>query len=60
MDRSDKEKTKHVGIELPIPPKIYPAIGTDLAQNNIENDIPAADLEGLRETPRRSPRRIDS
>lgn len=27
--------------------KVYPAIDSDLARDNIENDIPAADLEDL-------------
>lgn len=30
-------------------PKIYPVIDTDLARDNIENDLPAADLEDLEE-----------
>ena len=34
--------------ERPIPSDIYPAIDTDLARDNIENDIPAADLGDLR------------
>lgn len=34
-------------IERPIPAKIYPAIDTDLARDNLENDFPAADLEDL-------------
>ena len=34
-------------VERPIPPQIYPAIDTDLARDNLENDIPAADLEDL-------------
>ena len=34
-------------IERPIPAKIYPAIDTDLARDNLENDLPAADLEDL-------------
>ncbi len=33
--------------EKPIPADIYPAIDTDLARDNIENDIPAADLNDL-------------
>ena len=33
--------------ELPVPEEIYPAIDNDLACDNIENDIPAADLEDL-------------
>ena len=33
--------------ELPVPDEIYPVIDNDLARDNIENDIPAADLEDL-------------
>ena len=33
--------------ELPVPEEIYPVIDNDLACDNIENDIPAADLEDL-------------
>lgn len=33
--------------ERPIPGDIYPVIDTDLARDNLENDIPAADLEDL-------------
>ncbi len=32
--------------DKPIPP-VYPVIDNDLARDNIENDIPAADLEDL-------------
>ena len=32
--------------EKPIP-RVYPAIDNDLARDNLENDIPAADLEDL-------------
>ena len=32
---------------LPVPEEIYPVIDNDLARDNIENDIPAADLEDL-------------
>lgn len=35
--------------EAPIPESIYPAIGGDLARDNLENDIPTADLADLRE-----------
>ena len=59
MDRSEKKKTNHVEIEQPIPSKIYPVIDTDLARDNIENDIPAADLEDLRETSHSVSQRID-
>lgn len=34
-------------IQRPIPARIYPVIDNDLARDNIENDIPAADLEEL-------------
>lgn len=37
-------------VEAPIPAKIYPAIDNDLARDNIENDLPAADLEDLHST----------
>ena len=33
--------------ELPVPEEIYPVIDNDLARDNMENDIPAADLEDL-------------
>lgn len=32
--------------EKPIP-DVYPMIDTDLARDNLENDIPAADLQDL-------------
>jgi hypothetical protein len=32
--------------EKPIP-DVYPVLDTDLARDNLENDIPAADLEDL-------------
>lgn len=35
------------GLDRPIPPDVYPEIDTDLARDNLENDIPAADLEDL-------------
>ncbi len=34
-------------IERPIPPRIYPVIDNDLARDNEENDLPAADLQEL-------------
>ena len=33
--------------ERPIPSRLYPEIDSDLARDNLENDIPAADLEDL-------------
>lgn len=34
-------------LEQPIPEEVYPVLDTDLAQDNVENDLPAADLEDL-------------
>ena len=39
---------KKVELDRPIQPGIYPVIDNDLARDNIENDIPAADLEDLK------------
>lgn len=33
--------------EQPVPGRIYPVIDTDLARDNVENDLPTADLEDL-------------
>lgn len=33
--------------ERPIPSGVYPAVDTDLGRDNLENDIPAADLTEL-------------
>ena len=33
--------------ERPVPSEIYPVIDNDLARDNIENDLPAADLNEL-------------
>lgn len=43
---SRKPKKKPGKREKPIS-EVYPVIDTDLARDNIENDIPAADLEDL-------------
>jgi len=40
----DRNKGEH---ERPIPEEIYPVINNDLARDNIENDLPAADLNEL-------------
>ena len=34
----------HGQAERPVPPEIYPVIDSDLARDNVENDLPAADL----------------
>ena len=46
MDNSRKAEKKP-RTDKPIPPEVYPVIDTDLARDNLENDIPAADLEDL-------------
>lgn len=33
--------------EKPIPAECYPAVDTDLGRDNVENDIPYADLQDL-------------
>lgn len=33
--------------ERPIPARVYPVIDTDLGRDNVENDLPAADLTEL-------------
>ena len=33
--------------ERPVPSEIYPVIDNDLARDNIENDLPRADLNEL-------------
>ncbi|MBQ7886373.1 MAG: hypothetical protein IJ313_05705 [Clostridia bacterium] len=42
--KKDKARDKR---ERPIPEEIYPVIDNDLARDNIENDLPAADLNEL-------------
>ncbi len=46
MDEEKKQSVRKREIELPIS-KSYPLIDTDLARDNIENDLPAADLQDL-------------
>ncbi len=41
-----KQIKKHRG-DKPIPADLYPVIDNDLARDNMENDIPAADLQDL-------------
>jgi len=40
-------KKRRKNEERPVPEEIYPVIDTDLARDNIENDLPAADLNEL-------------
>lgn len=45
---TDSPYLKVYHVEPPIPVDIYPEIDTDLARDNLENDITAADLEDLK------------
>ncbi|MCB6364961.1 hypothetical protein LI291_01980 [Intestinibacillus massiliensis] len=46
MERKQGQVAKRHA-EKPIPPGLYPVIDNDLARDNVENDIPAADLQDL-------------
>ena len=46
MDEDKKQPTRDGETEIPIS-KSYPVIDTDLARDNIENNMPAADLQDL-------------
>ena len=46
MDEKKKYPPKDGEVEKPIS-KSYPVIDTDLARDNIENNMPAADLQDL-------------
>ncbi len=46
MDKKKKQQPIDGVVEKPIS-KSYPVIDTDLARDNIENDMPAADLQDL-------------
>lgn len=43
-EKNKKKKEKET--EKPIP-EVYPEIDTDLARDNLENDIPYADLQDI-------------
>ena len=45
-ENADLSKEKNRTAEKPIF-KVYPVIDNDLARDNMENDMPAADLEDL-------------
>ena len=47
MTEEKKSQKKTDTKERPVSDS-YPVIDTDLARDNVENDIPAADLEDLR------------
>ncbi|HHY53257.1 MAG TPA: hypothetical protein GX499_08460 [Clostridiales bacterium] len=47
MDPKNKKIPRDGDLDRPIPEDIYPVIDTDLGRDNVENDIPAADLQDL-------------
>lgn len=49
MERSKMDPKKRIlsDGDKPIPEDVYPVIDTDLGRDNLENNIPAADLEDL-------------
>ncbi len=47
MDPKKQQLSIDGEMEKPIPEKIYPVLDTDLARDNVENDIPYADLQDL-------------
>lgn len=47
QSKTDPKKRIPPDGDKPIPEDAYPVIDTDLARDNLENDIPAADLEDL-------------
>ena len=46
MNHSSEKKGKSQKTEKDVS-KVYPVIDNDLARDNVENDLPAADLEDL-------------
>lgn len=42
-----KNRSIDGSIDKPIPEDVYPVIDTDLARDNVENDLPDADLQDL-------------
>lgn len=44
---SSNESIVDGSIDKPIPEDVYPVIDTDLARDNLENDIPVSDLQDL-------------
>jgi len=47
MDSKKKRIIADGKTEKPIRDEVYPELDTDLARDNVENDIPAADLQDL-------------
>ena len=46
MDKKKKRPAVNGDADKPIP-KTYPVLDTDLARDNLENDLPDADLQDL-------------
>lgn len=42
-----RRKGRKDSTEKPVPEDVYPVIDTDLARDNLENDIPSIDLDGV-------------
>ena len=47
MEGTAGSEQKLFHTEKPIPADVYPALDTDLARDNLENDLPAADRNEL-------------
>ena len=47
LDKAAHHRPRKFSGDRPIPSDIYPVIDNDLARDNLENDLPAADLEDL-------------
>ena len=47
MERKKKRLVMDADADRPIPEDIYPVIDTDLARDNVENDLSDADLQDL-------------
>ena len=45
--RAERPKPAPDQVEHPIPSEVYPVIDNDLARDNVENNLPAADLNEL-------------
>jgi len=47
MDEKKRIELPQPGLQEKPIPSVYPVIDTDLGRDNVENDLPAADLEDL-------------
>lgn len=48
MRKKQLHRVKKSEIERPVPADIYPVIDSDLARDNLENDLSSADLQDLK------------